>query len=396
MTAAACSVPLAQVAALNPRLLNALGDGTPVSFVPMASVSAEEARVTLPVDRPYAEVRKGYTYFETGDVLVAKITPCFENGKIAQALLPRQYGFGSTEFHVVRPTSGKLDGRYLHHFLRQARIRVEGERRMTGSGGQRRVPEDFLAHLSIPVPPLPDQRRIAALLDQADALRARRREALAQLDSLTQSIFIEMFGDPVTNSKRWPLVRFATKLSAPLRNGLSPSSVGKVQAKVLTLAAITGDDFDPSALKLGTFVSAPPAGQAVDERDFLICRGNGNMNLVGKGHFPDANMPDVTFPDTMIAARISRTEIGAAYLQTLWNSRAVRLQIEGLARTTNGTYKVNQPMLESVLIADPPLALQQTFATRIQAVESLKFTHRAALAELDALFASLQHRAFTG
>lgn len=83
----------------------------------MAAVSAEEAKVTLPVDRPYAEVRKGYTYFETGDVLVAKITPCFENGKIAQAVLPRQYGFGSTEFHVVRPNSGKLNGRYLHHFL---------------------------------------------------------------------------------------------------------------------------------------------------------------------------------------------------------------------------------------------------------------------------------------
>lgn len=151
--ATGCFVPLAQVATLNPRLMKPLSDQAPVSFVPMASMSAEEAKVTLAVDRPYAEVRKGYTYFETGDVLVAKITPCFENGKIAEAVLPRQYGFGSTEFHVVRPKSGMLDGRYLHYFLRQPQIRVEGERRMAGSGGQRRVPEDFLAQLSIPVPP---------------------------------------------------------------------------------------------------------------------------------------------------------------------------------------------------------------------------------------------------
>ena len=201
--ATASSVPLAQVAALNPRLLKTLSDQTPISFVPMAAVSAEEAMVTSPMERPYVEVRKGYTYFESGDVLVAKITPCFENGKIAEAVLPRQYGFGSTEFHVVRPKSGQLEGRYLHYFLRQTRIRIEGERRMTGSGGQRRVPEDFLAQLVIPLPPLPEQRRIAAILDQADALRAKRREALAQLDSLTQSIFIEMFGNPVDNPNGW-------------------------------------------------------------------------------------------------------------------------------------------------------------------------------------------------
>ena len=201
--ATASSVPLAQVAALNPRLLKTLSDQTPISFVPMAAVSAEEAMVTSPMERPYVEVRKGYTYFESGDVLVAKITPCFENGKIAEAVLPRQYGFGSTEFHVVRPKSGQLEGRYLHYFLRQTRIRIEGERRMTGSGGQRRVPEDFLAQLVIPLPPLPEQRRIAAILDQADALRAKRREALAQLDSLTQSIFIEMLGNPVDNPNGW-------------------------------------------------------------------------------------------------------------------------------------------------------------------------------------------------
>ena len=148
-------------------------------------MSAEEAKVTLAPDRPYAEVRKGYTYFETGNVLVAKITPCFENGKIVEAVLPRELGFGSTEFHVVRPKPRMLEGRYLHHFLRQERIRVGGQRRMTGSGGQRRVPEDFFAQLANPVPPLLEQRRIAAVLDQADALRAKRREALAQLDSLT-------------------------------------------------------------------------------------------------------------------------------------------------------------------------------------------------------------------
>ncbi len=81
---------------------------------------------------------------------------------------------------------------------------MDGERKMTGSGGQRRIPRQFLESLEIPLPPLPEQRRIAAILDKADALRTQRREALAQLDRLAQAIFVEMFGDPATPSSTLP------------------------------------------------------------------------------------------------------------------------------------------------------------------------------------------------
>jgi type I restriction enzyme S subunit len=134
----------------------------------------------------------------------------------------------------------------------------------------------------------------------------------------------------------------------------------------------------------------------VNDADFLICRGNGNVQLVGKGYFPIGCMPDVTFPDTMIAARILLDCVERAFLQHIWNSNAVRRQVDSLARTTNGTFKVNQTMLESITFIIPPLPLQREFARRVAAVEKLKTAHRAALAELDALFASLQHRAFRG
>ena len=250
--------------------------------------------------------------------------------------------------------------------------------------------------VEILLPPLEEQRRIAAILDQAETLRTQRRAALAQLDSLTQSLFLDMFGDPVANPKQWDVVPFGTNIATSLRNGLSPSSDGIMTAKVLTLSAITGGGFNADAWKLGAFHAAPPVQQSVNVNDFLVCRGNGNVRLVGKGYFPDQSFSDVTFPDTIIAARINVQLIAREYLQFIWNSSAVRRQVEALARTTNGTFKVNQTMLESIQIVMPPLALQQTFATRIQAIEALKATHRAALAELDALFASLQQRAFSG
>jgi len=198
------TVALDEVAELNPRLPETLTADDAVSFVPMSAVSAETAGITHEETRTYAEVSKGYTPFVSGDVLVAKITPCFENGKIAQARLTQRAGFGSTEFHVVRPHAGKLDARYTLHFLRRGSVRLAGERRMTGSAGQRRVPENFLAKLEIPLPPLAEQRRIAEVLDRAEALRAKRRAALAQLDSLTQSFFLDLFGDQVMNPKGWP------------------------------------------------------------------------------------------------------------------------------------------------------------------------------------------------
>ena len=203
MNSAQHTEKLSEIADLNPSLAESLSSDEPVSFVPMSAVTAETASTSHGENRCYGEVSKGYTPFRDGDLLVAKITPCFENGKIAQATLTHRFGFGSTEFHVIRPKPGKADARYLLHFLRQDRIRRDGERKMTGSAGQRRVPGHFLAGLSVPLPPLPEQRRIAEILDKADALRAKRRAALAQLDTLTQSIFLDMFGDPFKH--RWPM-----------------------------------------------------------------------------------------------------------------------------------------------------------------------------------------------
>ena len=297
--------------------------------------------------------------------------------------------------HIFRvlPNEEKVNKRYLRHGLEGAILDMQ--KHLHGATMQHVNRSEFLS-TKLYLPPLEEQKRIAEVLDRAEELRSKRREAIAQLDTLTQSIFLEMFGDPVTNPKGWSLLYFNDLLSMPLRNGLSPSNTGKVTSKVLTLSAITGNAFDENAWKTSTFQSVPPINQRVDQSDFLICRGNGNIQLVGKGYFPTQQMPEVTFPDTMIAARILPEVIERQFLQHIWNSSAVRRQLETLARTTNGTFKVNQTMLEGVLFVVPPLSLQSEFAHRVEAVEKLKASHRGSLSELNALFASLQHRAFRG
>ena len=123
MSAVPTSVPLHKVAALNPPLPQRPELDELVSFLPMSAVDAGAIDVVDHDTRRFADVSKGYTPFVADDVLVAKITPCFENGKIAQAKPTHRYAFGSTEFHVVRSDRDALDPRYLAHFLRQDRIR---------------------------------------------------------------------------------------------------------------------------------------------------------------------------------------------------------------------------------------------------------------------------------
>lgn len=142
---------------------------------------------------------------------------------------------------------------------------------MTGSGGQRRVPEDFLAHLSILLPPLPEQRRIAAILDQADALRAKRREALAQLDSLTQSIFIEMFGKSLLSLKRTPM----GDLVEEFRYGTSEKS-GESGFPALRIPNVANGHLNLSELKTVPVEAAEFRRLQLKSGDLLFVRTNGN------------------------------------------------------------------------------------------------------------------------
>jgi type I restriction enzyme S subunit len=168
------------------------------------SAITEEGQLLNQDLRPLAEVAKGYTCFARGDVLMAKITPCMENGKAALVdKLATELGFGSTEFHVLRPRPG-TDARFLFHLIWNPRFRAEAARYMTGSAGQKRVPATYLRDAKVPLIGLTEQVRIADILGKVDAIRHKRNETIALTEELLRSTFLEMFGDPVTNPKNWP------------------------------------------------------------------------------------------------------------------------------------------------------------------------------------------------
>ncbi|MDA8254246.1 MAG: restriction endonuclease subunit S, partial [Betaproteobacteria bacterium] len=172
-------IAIEEIADVNPRVGKAsIPDDLPVSFVPMPAVGAADGTIHVKETRPAGEVKKGFTAFLEGDVLFAKITPCMENGKMAVVpALVNGYGFGSTEFHVLRPKPG-MDAKYLYYYVSSQSFRREAERHMTGAVGQRRVPTTYLKECKIPVAPLDQQKRIVAEIEKQFS---RLDEAVANL-----------------------------------------------------------------------------------------------------------------------------------------------------------------------------------------------------------------------
>lgn len=182
---------IGDLAEVNPRSPRGDPDQL-VTFVPMEAIS-EDGRLVQNEARPRGEIGSGYTGFIDDDVLVAKITPCFENGKGGHVFgLHSGVGFGSTEFHVLR-AHDKRDVRFLHHHVMARAFRKNGERYMTGSAGQRRVPAEFIEDYRIPLLDAERRHRAATILDAADReidlLQQELRYFTQQKRGLMQRLF---------------------------------------------------------------------------------------------------------------------------------------------------------------------------------------------------------------
>ncbi|HFK0362785.1 restriction endonuclease subunit S [Listeria monocytogenes] len=176
---------------LNPRRPKDMNDEVEYSFVAMPSVS-EKGIIDTSILRPYSEVCKGFTYFAENDVLFAKITPCMENGKGGVAVgLKNGAGFGSTEFHVLRPIIGKSNPYWLYIITMFSKFRGDAEKVMTGTGGQRRVPITYLDQYPISLPPIKLQEQFEGFVRQSNKSKLQLEQALEELIATSKKIISE-------------------------------------------------------------------------------------------------------------------------------------------------------------------------------------------------------------
>lgn len=328
--------------------------------------------------------------FTPQHVLYGKLRPYL--AKIAR---PDFEGICSTDILPVLP-GPELDRGYLSWLLLTPEMVQLAASRATGANLPRLSPS-ALADMAIPLPPLPEQRRIAEILDKADALRAKRRAALAQLDTLTQSIFLDMFGDPATNPKGWPVVKLGELITVGPQNGLyRPASDYGSGTQILRIDAFyDGVVTGLATLKRVRISSAEIALYGLKPGDIVINRVNSREYLGKSALIPELPEPTV-FESNMMRFGVDARRLHPAYLINLLQTRYVRAQILRASKDAVNQSSINQQDVKSISITLPPLAQQERFARYVGALQVLAGAHRDSDVTLNALFASLQGRAFAG
>jgi type I restriction enzyme, S subunit len=300
---------------------------------------------------------------------------------------------------VLSSKHGDVDQDYFFHLLGSDFIYAKFTKLAAGAT-VKNLNIDLVSGVEVNFPPLEEQRRIAAILDQAETLRTQRRQALAHLDTLTQSLFLDMFGDPVANDRGWPMAA-VSDFVAGFESGKSLVADDEDDStsvfRVLKVSAVTSLEYKPEQSKAVPSDYVPPKSHIVRAGDLLFSRAN-TTELIGATAFVAATPDNLLLPDKLwrfVWHQPTRT--APLYVRHLFQQPKFRQEIGQRASGTSGSMKnISHEKVLSIRVGNPPLTLQQTFATRIQAIEALKATHRTALAQLDALFASLQQRAFAG
>lgn len=389
------TVKLGEICEINPATDYDLDPEDACSYVPMEAVDDVDARIAKVTIRPFREVAKGYTPFKENDVIVAKITPCMENGKCAIGRrLRSDVAFGSTEFHVLRATQ-RVIPEWLFYFWRFSPTRKLAAANMTGSAGQKRVPASFLETADIPLPDLAQQRRIAGQLDQADRLRRTRRYALELTHAFLPATFLELFGDPEKNPLGW-----------------SESDLGELCEEVVDC---------PHSTPIYTVLQTPhPCVRSSDIQDgYLdfseakyvspceyhkrIARGKpmpGDVIYCREGaRFGNAGrIIDKTEMCLGQRTMLFRANAKVALGEYIWAFLSSHGAYRQATRALDGSASphVNVGEIVTFRVPVPQLSLQGKFASMCQRVDHLRSVQREALRQAEHLFASLLSCAFSG
>jgi type I restriction enzyme S subunit len=275
--------------------------------------------------------------------------------------------------------------------------RVFFQRMAAGSSGSMpKISGAKLREMPILLPPLSEQQRIAAVLDRADELRAKRRAALSSLSELAQAVFLDMFGDPATNPRGWR--KPTVDDFAEVQGGLQVSSARRNcpnEVPYLRVANVFRGFLDLREIKVLRATDAEIDRTILVQDDLLVVEGHGNPLEIGRCALWDGSIPHCVHQNHLIRVRF-REEVVPLYACMYLNSPGGRRHLLRAGKTTSGLNTISVSEVRATPIALPPVHLQKEFARRVAMVERLKAVHRASLAEMDALFASLQHRAFRG
>ena len=336
------------------------------------------------------------TYLHSGDILVARMPDPIGRACIFPG--DKKKAVTVVDVCIVRPNPKLCDPRWLCWMINAPDFTDSVLQQARGATRQR-IARTELERLVVPCISLSEQRRIAAILDEADALRAKRRAALAQFTALTSAIFVDMFGKLRGRATKWRLVPVSDYV-AEFQGGKSleaDTDNTRARYRVLKVSAVTSSIFKPFESKPLPEEYLPPPDHFVKCNDLLFSRAN-TTELVGAVAYVDSTPGNVVLSDKLWRFIWRKPAcVEPLFVWALFQTPAVREEIGRRATGTSGSMKnISQGKLLTMQTILPPLQLQSSFVQRLKLLKTLQAQQRTALDQLDSLFASLQHRAFRG
>lgn len=345
------------------------------------------------------DIRKLETFLiEPGDVLFNATNSPELVGKAAYFAGLDEPAVFSNHFLRLRPHPERLEGRYLARWLNLQFQRGVFTGMCRQWVNQATVGRDSLLALSLGLPPMLAQRRIADVLDKAEALRAMRRAALAQLDTLTQAIFLDMFGDPAMNPKGWDettTLGDAAEIASGVTKGRNLARRITRTVPYLAVSNVQDRSLDLSVVKAIPATEEEIGRYRLLPGDLLLTEG-GDPDKLGRGTLWNGEIADCIHQNHIFRVRLVSRALDPLFLNWLVGSSRGKRYFLKSAKQTTGIASINITQLRGFPLLIPPVGLQEEFGQSVAAVERLRAKHVASLTELDALFASLQHRAFRG
>lgn len=376
---------------IDPRLIS-LQEFT---YIDIASIDRESKTIAWPTVMETAEApSRARQLVLEGDILVSTVRPNLNS--IARVSSQYSGCIASTGFCVIRPKN-TLDSRYLYHLCRSDSFIRFLVSRANGAGYPAVTDADVL-DVGFLLLPLPEQQAIAQRLERADRLRRLRQHALTTGDQYLQNVFLDMFGDPETNPKGWEreelgelIFRFEGGTNFPPVADSAPAS----KYRVLKISAVTWGNFDPAESKPIAVETQIKPEIIVKKGDLLFSRAN-TTELVGSVSMVTEDPPPVVLPDKVwrIVFRPD-TRLDPYYTMSFLRSPATRRQIGDLATGSSGSMKnISMGKANTLILAVPPIELQQQYALVVQKHERLRRMQVEALRQAEQLYETLLEEAF--
>lgn len=360
-------------------------------YVDLSAVDQLEKQITSAASVLGSEApSRARQLIKKGDVLVSTVRPNL-NG-VAAVTEAFDGATASTGFCVLRPRPDKLSSNYLMHWVRSPQFIELMVKQATGASYPA-VSNRIVESSPIPLPPLDEQRWIAAILDKADALRRKRRRILSLLGTLAQSIFLEIFGDPENNPKGLPFGRIGDLLEET-QYGIGEKASDKGKYPILRMGNITSDgrtDFED--LKYIDLDEKELDKFTLRRGDILFNRTN-SAELVGKTAVFDRDEP-FAFAGYLVRAR-AKKGISPRYISGYLNSKHGKATLRSMAKSIVGMANINAREMQTIPILIPDTKSQEAFSRALLCVETSRLECHLHLRALDSLFFSLQSRAFSG